>query len=73
MKKVLAELQKRQLDRLPVIPLWYNGLWSQVSNSVWKNWPSSTGNMPKTAAVSWRNWWEMGGFKTLTQLQPAAS
>ncbi|HEY9525277.1 MAG TPA: ABC transporter substrate-binding protein [Thermopolyspora sp.] len=73
MKKVLAELQKRQLDQLPVIPLWYNGLWSQVSNSVWKNWPSSTGNMPKTAAVSWRNWWEMGGFKTLTQLQPAAS
>jgi peptide/nickel transport system substrate-binding protein len=72
MNKILSKLQERQLTDLPVIPLWFNGLWSQVSNQVWKNWPSSEGSAPKTPAVTWRNWWEMGGFKTLTQLQPAA-
>ncbi|GII81927.1 ABC transporter substrate-binding protein [Sphaerisporangium rufum] len=73
MKTQLSEIEKIFLDELPAIPLWYNGLWSQTSNAVWKNWPSSAGGAPKTPAVTWRNWWELGGFETLTQLQPAAS
>ncbi|MEO3814765.1 ABC transporter substrate-binding protein [Sphaerisporangium sp. B11E5] len=71
MKAVTSKLQKITLEEMPIIPLWYNGLWSQVSSSVWKNWPSSAPNAPKTAPVSWRNWMELGGFETIAQLQPA--
>ncbi|MGW4793843.1 ABC transporter substrate-binding protein [Nonomuraea sp. NPDC004297] len=73
MKKVISQLQQIHLDDMPVIPLWYNGLWAQSSTSVWKNWPAAAGGAPKTGAVMWRNWLELGGFETLTQLQPAAS
>jgi peptide/nickel transport system substrate-binding protein len=72
MKSVISDLQKIHLDEMPVIPLWYNGLWAQSSNSVWKNWPSSASGAPKSAPVMWRNWLELGGFETLTQLQPVA-
>ncbi|MGW0060226.1 ABC transporter substrate-binding protein [Streptosporangium sandarakinum] len=72
MKAKIAELQKFQLEELPVIPLWYNGLWAQSSTSVWKNWPSSAPNAPKYAPAMWRNWMELGGFEMLTQLQPAS-
>ena len=44
MQTICSQLQKIQLTDEPVIPLWYNGEWSQVNNSVWTNWPSSTGN-----------------------------
>jgi peptide/nickel transport system substrate-binding protein len=70
---VTGQLQKIHLDELPIIPLWYNGLWAQSSVSVWKNWPSAAQGAPKTAPAMWRNWLELGGFETLTQLQPAAS
>ncbi|MET8866459.1 ABC transporter substrate-binding protein [Nonomuraea sp. NPDC004580] len=73
MQKITSQLQEIHLTDMPVIPLWYNGLWAQSSTSVWKNWPSSQGSAPKTGAVMWRNWLELGGFETLTQLQPAGS
>ncbi|MEV0592397.1 ABC transporter substrate-binding protein [Nonomuraea cavernae] len=73
MKKVISQLQQIHLDEMPIIPLWYNGLWAQSSVSVWKNWPSSAQGAPKSAPAMWRNWMELGGFETLTQLQPAAS
>ncbi|MCC5580753.1 ABC transporter substrate-binding protein [Microtetraspora sp. AC03309] len=72
MKKVTSELQKIQLQDMPVIPLWYNGLWSQTSDAVWKNWPSSAPGAPKYAPTVWRNWLEMGGVLMLTELQPVA-
>lgn len=73
MKKITSQLQQIHLDDMPVIPLWYNGLWAQSSTSVWKNWSSANGGAPKTGAVMWRNWLELGGFETLTQLQPSGS
>jgi peptide/nickel transport system substrate-binding protein len=73
MKKIISQLQQIHLDDMPIIPLWYNGLWAQSSTSVWKNWPAGAGGAPKTGAVMWRNWLELGGFETLTQLQPSGS
>jgi len=73
MKSKLSQIEETFLQDLPVIPLWYNGLWAQVSNGVWKNWPTSVGGTPKTPAVMWRNWMELGGFETLTTLQPAGT
>ncbi|GIH26926.1 ABC transporter substrate-binding protein [Acrocarpospora phusangensis] len=73
MKAITSQLQKIQLEDMPVIPLWYNGLWSQVSNSVWKNWPSDAANTPKNPPTMWRNWLELGGVLVLTELQPAGA
>ncbi|WP_433498724.1 ABC transporter substrate-binding protein [Sphaerimonospora sp. CA-214678] len=73
MKGITSQLQKILLEDMPVIPLWYNGLWSQTTNSVWKNWPSNEAGKPKHAPTVWRNWLEMGGVLMLTELQPAAS
>jgi peptide/nickel transport system substrate-binding protein len=73
MKQVISQIQRRQLTDLPVIPLWYNGLWAQNTSTVWKNWPSSAPGTPKYAPTMWRNWFELGGILTLTELRPAAS
>jgi peptide/nickel transport system substrate-binding protein len=52
---------------MPVIPLWYNGLWSQVSNVVWSGWPSDEGShiLPAT----WNGYWQMGAVKMLTEIK----
>jgi peptide/nickel transport system substrate-binding protein len=69
MKGVIAQLQEIQLSELPIIPLWYNGLWAQASNAVWTNWPSDAGtHVPPT---TWRGYWQMGGIKMLSDLQLA--
>ncbi|GAA2388652.1 ABC transporter substrate-binding protein [Nonomuraea africana] len=71
MKEVLSRIQRIQLEEMPAIPLWYNGLWSQTTSSVWTNWPSSAPDAPKSAPTMWRNWLELGGILTLTEIQPA--
>jgi len=69
MKKITSQLQRIQLSEMPVIPLWYNGLWSQANLSVWNGWPTDKGShyLPAT----WRNYFEMGSILMLTELQPA--
>ncbi|MDF2704824.1 MAG: transporter substrate-binding protein [Nonomuraea muscovyensis] len=73
MKAVISQIQRIHLDEMPIIPLWYNGLWAQSSVATWKNWPSAAQGAPKSAPVMWRHWLELGGFETLTQIQPAGS
>lgn len=64
----LAELQRITLTEFPAIPMWYNGLWSQVNNDVWTNFPSGDGApYPST----WTNFWEKGSIYTLTQIELA--
>jgi peptide/nickel transport system substrate-binding protein len=67
MKDICSKLQKVQLEQMPVIPLWYNGIWSQVNNSVWTNWPSDQGLqvMPAT----WNGYWQMGAIYMLTNIE----
>jgi len=71
MKRITAQLQRVQLTEMPVIPLWYNGLWSQVSNAVWTNWPSSADNAPKYLPTTWRGYLQRGAIKMLADLKPA--
>ena len=33
MKAIISQIQTIQLTDLPIIPLWYNGVWSQASNA----------------------------------------
>src|SRR5450756_1800987 len=65
-----SKLQKIQLTDLPVIPMWYNGLWSQVSNAVWTNWPSSADGSSHHLPTTWNGYWQMGAVLMLTELKP---
>jgi len=69
MQSICAQLQKIFLTDLPLIPLWYNGEWSQVNNSVWTNWPSDKGNQFQPA--TWNGYWQMGAIFMLTNLKLA--
>jgi len=72
MKKIMSEIQTIQLTDMPIIPLWYNGVWSQVSNAVWTNWPSAAEGAPHYVPATWNHYWTMGAIFILTELQPVA-
>jgi peptide/nickel transport system substrate-binding protein len=67
MKEITSKLQQIQLTDMPVIPLWYNGMWSQVSNVVWTHWPADDGS--HILPCTWNGYWQMGAVKMLTELQ----
>ncbi len=68
MKAVLSQLEKIMMTELPAIPLWYNGLWAQMNDSTWTNWPNDKSG-PKLVPASWRGYWQMDSIKMLDQLQ----
>lgn len=70
MKADIAKLQRIQLEEMPAIPLWYNGLWAQSTSGVWQGWPAD-GSQNTYAPATWRGWYQMGGFEMLTKLKPA--
>ena len=72
MKAKCAEIEMIMLQDVPMIPLWYNGLWAQYSNSVWTNWPSDAADTPNTLPTTWSGYWQLGGLQTLISLIPAA-
>jgi peptide/nickel transport system substrate-binding protein len=72
-KTTIAELQKIHLAELPEIPLWYNGMWAQYTDSVWTNWPSSAQGAPKHFPSTWNNMWELGSVKMLTELKSVSA
>lgn len=73
MKAIISKIQKIQLTDLPMIPLWYNGVWSQVSNAYWTNWPSSVEGAPKYLPATWNGYWNMGAVLMLSELQSTAA
>jgi peptide/nickel transport system substrate-binding protein len=70
MRAIMSELQSIQLTDMPLIPMWYNGLWAQYSNAVWTNWPSAEGDNHYLPAT-WRGYWNMTGILMLSEIQPA--
>lgn len=72
MKKIISQIQAIQLQDVPIIPLWYNGVWSQASNSVWTNWPSAAAGSPHYVPCTWRGYWNMGAVFMLATLKSAA-
>jgi peptide/nickel transport system substrate-binding protein len=66
-KAVLSKLQQTFMQKLPVIPLWYNGAWSMVNTAHWANWPSAQGQ--HYTPISWRNYWQMTSIDMLTHLK----
>jgi peptide/nickel transport system substrate-binding protein len=70
MKSIITQLQTIQMQRLPEIPLWFNGVWSQASTSTWTNWPSSSSGR-RYLPVMWRGYLQMTGIDMLSHLVPA--
>ena len=71
MQSKCAEIETIMLQDVPMIPLWYNGLWAQYSNAVWTNWPTAAGDTPNTLPTTWSGYWQLGGLETLITLEPA--
>lgn len=70
MKAACSQIQEFMLTDMPMIPLWYNGLWSQFSTSSWTSWPDENATNP-TLPTTWSGYWQMGGLMTLINLKPA--
>jgi len=69
MKAICSQLQKIQLTDEPVIPLWYNGVWSQVTSAVWTNWPGE--KTYQVLPATWNGYWQMGAIYIVTNITPA--
>ena len=73
MKAIISQIQRIQLTDVPMIPLWYNGLWAQTDNTYWTNWPSSAESAPKYVPATWNGYWNMGAVLMLSELEPVAA
>lgn len=69
-QELSSQIQEIQLTEMPAIPLWYNGLWSQVSNTNWTNWPSDDADTPDYLPTFWNGYWQLGSVRMLTEIQP---
>jgi peptide/nickel transport system substrate-binding protein len=69
MKAACSQIQTLMLTDMPMIPLWYNGLWAQWSTSTWTNWPTEKSTAP-TLPTTWSGYWQLGGLMTLINLKP---
>ena len=68
--RIMGQLQEISLTQMPMVPLWYNGLWAQYNTSTWENWPTEGGDS-EAYPSTWGGFWQMGGLRTLAALQPA--
>ena len=71
MQAVCSDIQRIMLSEVPMIPLWYNGLWAQYNDSVWTNWPVDGSNDPARLPTTWSGYWQLGGLLTLIELELA--
>jgi peptide/nickel transport system substrate-binding protein len=67
MREVISELQRIHLTDMPIIPLWYNGVWEQHNTSVWSGFPSSEGS--NYIPATWRGYWQRGSILWLSELE----
>jgi peptide/nickel transport system substrate-binding protein len=70
MREIISQLQQIQLTDMPLIPLWYNGLWSQANNTYWTNWPSAEDGSNHYLPATWRGYWNMTSILMLTEIEP---
>ncbi len=70
MQEACSNIQELMLTDMPMIPLWYNGLWAQYSDANWTNWPDENSANP-TLPTTWSGYWQLGGLMTLINLEPA--
>jgi len=69
MKSICSQIQRIQLEDMPVIPLWYGAIWAQAYTGVWTNWPTAAKDTPNYLPVAWPGYWNMGAVLMLTELK----
>jgi peptide/nickel transport system substrate-binding protein len=67
-KTINTQLQTIEMKDLPLIPLWYNGMWAQFTSKYWTNWPASGTNRQYTP-VMWGGYQQMTGIDMFTHLK----
>jgi peptide/nickel transport system substrate-binding protein len=67
-KSINSQLQTTLMKDLPMIPLWYNGVWAQFTSKYWTNWPSATTSRKYFPAM-WRGYLQMTGIDMITHLK----
>jgi peptide/nickel transport system substrate-binding protein len=64
------QLQEILMQKLPLIPMWYNGVWAQFTSKHWTGWPSSQSSHKYMPAM-WRGYLQMSGIDMIAHLRPA--
>lgn len=70
MQAACSAIQTLMLTEVPMIPLWYNGMWAQFSTATWTNWPSQGNADNPTLPTTWSGYWQLGGLMNLINLEP---
>jgi peptide/nickel transport system substrate-binding protein len=66
--EINSKLQSTLMRQMPVIPLWYNGIWAQFVSKHWTSWPSSA-TSAKYTPVMWNGYLQMTGIDLITHLR----
>jgi len=53
---------------VPMIPLWYNGIWAQMTSKYWTNWPAAVGARQYIPCM-WNGYLQMTGIDTITHIK----
>ncbi|HEY5113063.1 MAG TPA: ABC transporter substrate-binding protein, partial [Coriobacteriia bacterium] len=67
-KQINSSLQTTLMQDLPMIPLWYNGMWAQFTSKYWTNWPAA-GTTRQYTPVMWGGYQQMTGIDMFTHLK----
>jgi len=67
-KTINTQLQTIEMQDMPMIPLWYNGVWAQFTSKYWTNWPAS-GTSRQYFPAMWRGYLQMTGLDMITHLK----
>ncbi len=62
------QLQTIEMKDLPMIPLWYNGVWAQMTTKYWTSWPSSSTSRQYIPCM-WGGYLQMTGIDAITHLK----
>jgi peptide/nickel transport system substrate-binding protein len=65
-------LQSILMKDLPMIPLWYNGIWAQMTTKYWTNWPAAQGAR-QYVPVMWNGYLQMTGIDTITHVKSTST
>jgi peptide/nickel transport system substrate-binding protein len=62
------QLQTILMKDKALIPLWYNGIWAQMTSKYWTNWPAGSTSR-QYVPVMWNGYLQMTGIDTITHLK----
>jgi len=68
-KRINNKLQTILMQKLPLIPLWYNGQWAQFTSGHWTNWPAAHTSR-QYVPIMWGGYLQMTGIDMIAHLRP---